>query len=254
MAAHNPRIGMSACFFHPDPQRNVFKGRTLLYVEQSMAAYLMKEGVLPCMVPPPAGRFAVDDLVAQLDGLLLQGGSDVSPKSYGEEPLRPEWAGDYVRDQYEIALIEACVAQDKPVLGICRGPQIMNVAAGGTLFQDISTQNPDALVHRDWEIYDANAHEVEIEPGSGLAQLYPGVARGTINSVHHQGIKDLGAGYRVEARSPADGIIEAIRSEDPGRYLFGVQWHPEFQDGADDRLLDPRPILREFLDAVAART
>ena len=138
------------------------------------------------------------------------------PGSYGEEPLRPEWSGDRMRDEYEIALLRAFVDAGKPVLGICRGLQVINVAFGGTLYQDIATQLPDAIVHRNAQLYDQNFHAIEFVPGTRLAELYPHPVQAPtgadpVNSVHHQGIKDLAPYFVVEARCPNDGVIEAIR-------------------------------------------
>lgn len=259
MGADRPlKIGLSACFFHADPKRAIFKGKTLIYLEQSMAHWLLRAGVYAYMIPSvpegvAAGRTpSLGELAGEMDALVLQGGSDVSPKSYGEEPLRPEWAGDYVRDCYEIALLREFMSQGKPVLGICRGAQLLNVAFGGTLWQDITTQVPGALVHRDWEIYDRNFHSIRIEEGTGLGRLYPGLRTARVNSIHHQGLKDLGKGLVVEARSEKDAIIEAMRLARPGApYVLGVQWHPEFQDPALTRsegLMDSTPFLDEFLN------
>ena len=251
------RIGISACFFPADPQRAVFKGKTLLYVVQPMSDWLQSEGVLTYLIPtlPPNGAIKIQDVVKDLDGLVLEGGSDVSPKSYGEIPLKPEWSGDLARDEYEMALIREFRAQKKPVLGICRGLQILNVALGGTLYQDIQTQVqvPGALNHRNWDIYDQNFHDIEFEPGSYLAGIYDGVKKATVNSVHHQAIKDLAPGLKIDARSSADGIIEAIHM--PGEdYLVAVQWHPEFQSSADSRLLlATPPLLKDFLAKVKGR-
>jgi putative glutamine amidotransferase len=185
-------------------------------------------------------------LVGELDGLVLQGGADVAPETYGETAQRPEWSGDAIRDRYEISLVHEFEAQRKPVLGLCRGLQLLNVAYGGTLHQDIGTQVPGALVHRDWDIYDLNFHDIEILAGSGLARLYPGQKVAKVNSVHHQAIKDLGQGLQVEASSIRDGIIEAMRLSGD-QYVVGVQWHPEFQDPQDATLLKTRPLLDEFI-------
>jgi putative glutamine amidotransferase len=245
------RIGISACYFHADPKRPVFKGKTLLYLEESLAHWTMSQGALAYLIPstPVGGKVTARDLVAELDGLVLQGGSDVSPKSYGETALRPEWNGDYVRDRYEIELVKRFTEAGKPVLGVCRGAQLLNVAYGGTLYQDIETQVEGAINHRNWDIYDQNFHTIRIEEGSGLARLYPGSRTAKINTVHHQGLKDLGKGFVVEARAEKDGVIEAIRLKGQGSgYVFAVQWHPEFHDVADQTLLDGAPILREFLD------
>jgi putative glutamine amidotransferase len=247
------KIGISACFFHPDPKRAIFKGMTLQYIEQNMAHWVMQRDALALMIPSPDGAtrraasaVTAGDYAHELDGLLLMGGSDVCPETYGEHALRPEWNGDRVRDDYEIALLRAFVAAGKPVLGVCRGAQIINVAHGGTLYQDIVTQRPDALEHRNWDIYAANAHTTAIVPGSGLAALYPERTLAKTNSVHHQAAKDLGRDLVVEAWSEPDRIVEALRWTGPS-YVFGVQWHPEFHDPADASLLDDTPILDDFL-------
>lgn len=246
-------IGISSCFFHADPKRPIFKGKTLLYLEQSMVHWIMREGVVAYLIPSlePGAPIGLKELIEPLDGLVLQGGSDISPKSYGEEPLKPEWSGDYIRDQYESALIHEFMAQKKPVLGICRGAQIINVALGGSMLQDIATQRPDALNHRNWDIYDQNFHDIIIEPGSKLEKLYkdsktPYQGLKT-NTIHHQGLNKLGRGLVAEACSPKDGIIEAIRFSGP-EYVVGIEWHPEFQDPADATLLSSKPFLTEFLN------
>jgi putative glutamine amidotransferase len=246
------RIGLSSCFFHSDPKRPIFKGKTLLYLEQSLSHWVMREGALAFMIPAPPkeGGLRLRDWAEDLDGLVLQGGSDVSPESYGEKAIKPEWQGDFVRDQYEIELFREFHRLAKPVLGVCRGAQLLNVAHGGTLIQDIGTQVPGARVHRDWEIYDQNFHNIVIERESELGQLYPDQRLGKVNSIHHQAIKDLGQGLSVEARSETDGIIEAIRGTE-GAWVYAVQWHPEFQDPADSSLLDCRPILQRFLKEAA---
>jgi putative glutamine amidotransferase len=235
------KIGISACFLHADPARPIFTGKTLQYVEQSIVHWVQSTGSLAVMIPAPTGATQRGDVelahYAQwLDGLVLEGGADMWPGSYGEEPLRPEWNGDRVRDEYEIALARQFVAAGKPVLGVCRGLQVLNVAFGGTLYQDIATQKPDALRHRDAALYDRNFHTVELVPGTRLAALYPGTSTAIVNSVHHQGIKDLAPFMIVEARCPNDGLIEAIRYDnDRGAvksFVAAVQWHPEFHDRA----------------------
>jgi putative glutamine amidotransferase len=251
------RIGISASFFHPDPERPVFKGMTLQYIEQNIAHWLMQREALALMIPSPDGRtrragsrVTLDAYAEALDGLVLMGGSDVCPETYGEAPLRPEWQGDRIRDEYEIGLLNAFVARGKPVLGVCRGAQIVNVAMGGTLWQDLETQVPYALRHRSQAIYDANCHATAIVPRTGLARLYPGVSLVKTNSVHHQAVKALGRNLVVEAWSQPDRIVEAVRWTGPS-YLFAVQWHPEFHPPGDRSFLDDTPILDEFLGAAA---
>ncbi len=248
------KIGISACFFHPDPARLAAPPKTLLWIEQSTAHWVMSQGALPVMIPsldgePFRGEVRVSDYAQWLDGLLMHGGADVWPGSYGEEPLRPEWNGDRIRDQYEIGLVQAFSAAGKPVFGICRGLQLINVAHGGTLYQDIGTQKPGALVHRDAAIYDLNFHEVDILPRTRMAQLLP-AGRHRINSVHHQGVKDVAPGFAVEAVSPEDGVVEAIRRTD-GPWVAAVQWHPEFHR-PELGVVDDTPLLRDFLEAARA--
>ena len=247
------KIGISACFFHPDPQRAVFKGKTLQYVEQEMAHWVMQKDAMALMIPSPEGdsrrpgsRVSVGDYARELDGLVLMGGSDVSPESYGEKALKPEWNGDRIRDEYETALLRAFIAAGKPVLGVCRGAQVINVAQGGTLYQDIASQFPGALNHRNWDIYDQNTHATAIVPGSGLARLYPGLTLTKTNSVHHQAARELGRDLVVEAWSEPDRMVEAIRWNGPS-YVFAVQWHPEFHDRRDASFIDDTPILDDFL-------
>ncbi|TMH62064.1 MAG: gamma-glutamyl-gamma-aminobutyrate hydrolase family protein [Betaproteobacteria bacterium] len=247
------KIGISACFFHPDPQRAVFKGKTLQYVEQEMAHWVMQKDAMALMIPSPEGdsrrpgsRVSVGDYARELDGLVLMGGSDVSPESYGEKPLKPEWTGDRIRDDYEITLLRAFIAAGKSVLGVCRGAQVINVAQGGTLYQDLASQFPGALNHRNWDIYDRNSHATSIVPGSGLARLYPGLTLTKTNSVHHQAARELGRDLVVEAWSEPDRVVEAIRWNGPS-YVFAVQWHPEFHDRSDSSFINDTPILDDFL-------
>jgi gamma-glutamyl-gamma-aminobutyrate hydrolase PuuD len=252
------KIGMSARLYHPPPGAKGIAGRTQQYLEQSAAHWIMSRNVLVLMVPTVdkdgllhRSEIRISDYARSLDGLVLQGGSDVSPLTYGEEPLDRRWAGDRLRDVYEIELVHEFIEAGKPVLGICRGLQIINVAFGGTLYQDIETQVPGAMQHIT-DAYERHQHDVSIVPGSGLARLYPGVERGRINSIHHQSIKQLGRGLAVEARADPDGVIEAIRHTDK-RYVFSTQWHPEFHAPGDESVLPSAPLLDEFLQAARGR-
>ncbi|MFB6372492.1 MAG: gamma-glutamyl-gamma-aminobutyrate hydrolase family protein [Bradymonadaceae bacterium] len=252
-----PRIGISANILHMDPDRSLYDGRPLLYLEQSMGTWLMRAGARPYLIPfAPEGadvETTLDEMMAGMDGLVLHGGADVAPESYGSEPIEEAWSGDAVRDAYETELVEAALDRDRPVLGVCRGLQLINVALGGTLYQDIATQVDGAISHRDRDRYDDHTHAVAFEPGARLRSIYGGAEGGEAISVHHQAIRELGDELVVEARSPEDEIVEAVRLERPNRYVFGVQWHPEFQETDDDDLLGAMPVLEDFLAAVEAR-
>lgn len=248
------KIGVSARLFHPQPDAKGIQSKTLQYLEQSVAHWVMSREVLVFMVPTVdkdglihRSEVRLADYARALDGLVLQGGADVSPSTYGEGALKPEWGGDRLRDVYEIELVHEFVEAGKPVLGICRGAQLINVAFGGTLYQDIRTQLPESMVHVT-DGYEKHRHEIRFEPGSGLARLYRGVQRASVTSIHHQSIKGLGRGLRVEAWSEPDGVVEAIRGNGKG-YVFAVQWHPEFHHPSDRSTLDSAPILEQFLEA-----
>lgn len=257
-------IGVSARIYYPGTPGIKVSGvwtKTLHYLEQSVAHWVMSGGAMAVMVPAVDAESVVrrsdirlDDYAAALDGLVLQGGNDVAPESYGETPQHVDWHGDRIRDRYELELIEAFVKAGKPVFGVCRGFQLINVMYGGTLLQDIATQRPASKSHRDVSIYERHVHPVDLVPGTRLAALYPGVSQVVTNSIHHQGIKDLAPGFIVEARCPEDGMIEAIRKPGSG-YVAAVQWHPEFHDAQALGTFDDAPMLRDFLaEAQLARS
>ena len=252
------RIGLSARIYHPQAGATGLQSKSLQYLEQSVAHWIMSREVMVFMIPSVSGdgivhrsSIRLSDYPEYLDGLVLQGGADVSPQSYGQEALRPDWEGDRVRDAYEMELLHEFTEAGKAVLGICRGAQLINVAHGGTLYQDIATQVESAKehVHSD---YDAHKHAIEWAKSSDLAKLYPDIPGGSVVSIHHQSIKALGRGLKVEASSPEDGIIEAIRLEGKN-YVLGLQWHPEFHPPGNSDLLDCTPILDEFLSAARGR-
>lgn len=252
------RIGLSARIFHPQAGARGLQSKPLQYLEQSVAHWVMSREVMVLMVPAVSGdgivhrsSIRLSDYPQYLDGLVLQGGADISPHCYGEEPLRPEWAGDRQRDAYEMELLHEFMEAGKPVLGICRGAQLINVALGGTLYQDIATQCADAEAHVNDETYDRHTHGIVWDDASGLARLYPESRQSRVVSIHHQAIRTLGRGLRVEACAD-DGIVEAVRLE--GRqYVLGLQWHPEFHPPGAPDLLDCTPLLDEFLGAARGR-
>jgi len=247
------RIGLSARIFHPEQGASGIRAKTLQVLERSIAEWVMARGVMVLMVPSVLqdsalmrSHIRLRDYAEYLDGLVLQGGADVSPGAYGEEPLRPEWAGDPVRDAYELELLHEFMEAGKPVLGICRGMQLINVALGGSLYQDLPSQLPGEVTH-EGGAFDRNIHEVRFTEGGQLSRWSGGIAGGKVVSIHHQGIRRFGRDLVPEAVAE-DEVVEAIRWK--GRsFVFGVQWHPEFHQQPGVELLDCMPLLEAFLSA-----
>ncbi|GGB87853.1 gamma-glutamyl-gamma-aminobutyrate hydrolase family protein [Pseudoduganella buxea] len=246
------RIGISARIFHPEAGATGLRSKNLQYLEESIAQWVMSRDVLVFMIPTVntdgllhPSNIRLRDYARHLDGLVLQGGADVSPQSYAETPTRPEWSGDRARDMYELELLHEFVEAGKPVLGICRGCQLINVAFGGTLYQDIATDVPTAMphVHDD---YDRHRHEIVFPADSSLAKLFGQRLGGVVNSIHHQAVKTLGRDMQVEAMSVPDGVVEAIRYR-KAPFVMGLQWHPEFHRAGGEELLDCTGILDNFL-------
>ncbi len=218
-------------------------------INQKMADYaprpllnaLGKAGVLPIII-------AYDDFadpaefVDTFDGLVLTGGPNPTPRFYGEEPLWCIGPTYEKRDIFEIGLIKACIKAEKPILGICRGHQILNVALGGKLWQDMSVQNPKATIqHMQKAPGDIATHYIEIEKDSRLHDI---LGDGLyVNSRHREAVKKLAEGLRVVARSK-DGVVEAVESV-KNDLLCGVQWHPE---NMDEKTM--APLFKAFADRV----
>jgi putative glutamine amidotransferase len=163
------------------------------------------------------------------DGLLLTGGVDIDPVEYGERERHPTVELDPARDRYELSLARAALDRDMPVLAICRGAQVLNVAAGGTLIQDLPSDFPSPIPHTITTPKDAIAHQIDVAAGTRLAGLL-GVdpttdLRVPVNSRHHQSVKQPAPGFVVSASAP-DGVVEAIEKPDAS-FCVGVQWHPE---------------------------
>ena len=250
-------IGISPRLLRNLPPELGFRGKTLQYLEQSVAHWVMGLGAMVVMIPTVEREstirradIAISDYVEALDGLILQGGADIDPTVYGEPRTEALGVTDPVRDRFELELLRAFAAADKPILGICRGHQLINVAFGGTLYQDLIVAGATSEPHVT-PAYDEHVHALSFERDGWLGSLYPNIESPRVNSIHHQAIKQLGTGLRVEARGH-DGVIEAVRKSDAG-FILGVQWHPEFHDARFPELLLPDPMLQAFLDAAAAR-
>jgi putative glutamine amidotransferase len=192
-------------------------------VNAAYTAALAAAGLVPIVVPPLSAGVAsaVLDGVA---GLLVTGGEDVAPSRYGETP-HPTVQAHEERDEMEIALVTEARRRGLPTLAICRGIQVVNVALGGTLVQDIPSQYANALDHDPKASRGARVHEVCVEPRSRLA-LALGTDRLMTNSFHHQALSRVSDQLRVTARAP-DGIIEGAEAVEPDWWMLAVQWHPE---------------------------
>lgn len=190
---------------------------------------------------------ALPGALADCDGVMLTGGVDVDPSAYGDAERHPTVETDPARDDYELELARLALAGDLPVLAICRGAQVLNVAAGGTLVQDIPTASPDALAHQQTHAKNALVHDVTVTPGTCLSVLLDRRLQGgramAVNSRHHQSVKQPAPGFVVSATAP-DGVVEAIEKPS-ARFCVGVQWHPEnfWQSG------EFQPLFEGFVSA-----
>jgi putative glutamine amidotransferase len=204
--------------------------------EKYLTAVLEAADAVPLIIPALASEFRLEELLERLDGLLLTGSaSNVEPHRYGGEPSEPGTWHDRERDDVTLPLIPRAIDAGVPLLGICRGFQEMNVAMGGSLWQKLQDV-PGHLDHRDnpeleIEQQYAPAHDVVLEPGGVLRRL-AGTDRVKVNSLHTQGVRQLGNDLAVEARAP-DGVIEAFRVRSARNFALAVQWHPEWRVGGN---------------------
>lgn len=204
---------------------------------------LREAGAVPFMPALTTDRQEIDRIFGMCDGLVMTGGHDVNPECYGESDRYGNLHCCDARDEMELALLERAVASDKPVLGICRGLQIMNVFCGGTLYQDLPSEHPSDVDHHQHPPYDRPAHHVRLCEHTPLFDdLQVNVL--AVNSYHHQAIHDLAQGLVAMAISE-DGLVEAIDRPE-SRYFRAVQWHPEFLHEADE---PSRCIFRSFVNA-----
>ncbi|MCU0495329.1 MAG: gamma-glutamyl-gamma-aminobutyrate hydrolase family protein [Chloroflexaceae bacterium] len=240
-----PVIGISCGSFHDKAWCPPIFGHRQTYVNAVVDA-----GGVPLLIPSLEDERVLRVLYDRLDGLLLAGGGDIQPSYYGEQPHERLGNIDPLRDQTEMPLARWAVAEGKPLLGICRGVQVMNVALGGSLYQDIPTQVKTTLEHdesytrEDWTYM---AHAIRIEEDSKLASFL-GTELMSTNSLHHQAVKAIAPGLRPVAWAP-DGIIEGLEGTTE-HFLVGVQCHPEaLQKHADPRW---QALFRAFVKECVA--
>jgi gamma-glutamyl-gamma-aminobutyrate hydrolase PuuD len=209
-----PLIGISCS--HPED----FSSVRMSYTES-----VIKSGGMPVLIPVMQDEKVLDAIVSLLDGLILTGGEDIHPNYYNEDPIEQLGNVNAVRDRYDLALIRLAALRNLPTLGICRGEQLINVAFGGTLYQDLPTQYKDTSIeHQQKEPSSVSTHTVHVFPNSMVADV-TGCLNLQTNSHHHQAIKEVAPGFRITALSD-DGVIEAIESCN-NLPVWGVQFHPE---------------------------
>ena len=217
------------------------------FLRKNYTDAIITAGGLPLIIPVLEDIEVLRALYDRMDGILISGGGDIDPRFYNEQPQAGLGPTDPMRDEIELPLARWAIEEGKPLLGICRGSQVINVAMGGTLFQDIPSQIHTQLVHdssftrQDWTYM---AHELRLEPDSKLANLFGSNCIMT-NSLHHQSLKDLAPGLRAVGWAP-DGVVEAIEGAGEG-FLVGVQCHPEALQGAADTRW--QALFRDFVES-----
>lgn len=235
-----------ACMtFHQDEERVSLSVSPKVVLTEAYVTAVIQAGGIPVLIPVGLPVADLEAVLAMADGVLLPGGGDVHPRFY-QEPWSDQILGlDVARDELEVATVQTAVAQGLPLLGICRGHQVMNVALGGTLWADLPSQMPGSLPHDFDDVQPRNyeAHGVSLVADSLLAQVL-GETETAVNSLHHQGIKTLAPGLRAVAFAP-DGLVEAVELPDHP-FTLGVQWHPEWL--APDRP-DMAKLFKQFVQA-----
>lgn len=211
-----------------------------------LPAYLdgiIQAGGIPVIFPFTEETDDVKILVDTVDGVIMTGGQDVNPDRYGQELLGEMVVPCEKRDGLEFKVMQEILKSRKPILGICRGLQVINVALGGSLYQDLPTQHPSDINHRQPAPYDIPSHEVEVLPDTPLRHCL-GDERINVNSCHHQAIKELAEPLEAMAIS-TDGLVEGVYRPDYP-FLWAVQWHPEFMQKKDE---NSQRIFKSFIQA-----
>lgn len=217
-------------------QRDTYVGGRA-YVEAIEAA-----GGIPLLLPCTDDDDVASLLFTRVHGLLLPGGRDVDPVHFGEEPMHDYTLIDPERDNIELLLARLALRQDVPILGICRGIQMLNIAAGGDIYQDLATQKKGALIHDQKAPRWYPTHAIEVQPETTLSKIL-GKTHLRVNSYHHQAVRNVANGFRVSAVS-SDGVIEGIEHSSL-RYAIGVQWHPE-------QMWRKYPLFKQLFAALVA--
>ncbi len=224
------------------------RGRAMRHaVDRDYVRAVLAAGGLPVLLTPALDGDAIEALLPTLDGVLFSGGGDVDPRFFGEQPHPKLGRVEPERDRFEVDLARAAWQVELPTLGICRGVQLLNVAAGGKLIQDIPSQIERALHHDSVEPVEDSVHEVALESGSSLRAL-ANRRRVAVNSYHHQAVSDVAPRFRIAAVA-ADSVVEAIEAVE-GPYCVGVQWHPERPTPGTSAPLS-KALVESFVEAAA---
>jgi putative glutamine amidotransferase len=230
-----PVIGITSWF---DPEEEKY------WSKRYYARAIWKTGGIPFFLPHIKEMTNdLEELIGSMDGLLLSGGTDLDPNSFGQEPKFDLNEIDPIRDRLELGLARLALEDEFPVLAICRGIQVLNVAAGGNLYQDLDNQRENAINHHQDAPRWHPTHEVRIDRGSTLYEVV-GKEKIRVNSLHHQNVRQVGRGFEVTARS-SDGLIEAVEHREAG-FQLGVQWHPEAMVDNDENSFR---IFSRFIEA-----
>ncbi len=220
----SPVVGISANISLADDEKRSFsKGTELHYLQEHYIRFVEAGDGIPLLLPPLEDLDMIPALIQRLGGLIVSGGVDVDPSLYGEANTHSKGC-DLRRDRFETALIREARRQDRAILCICRGIQVLNIALGGNLYQDIPTQIKGALRHHRWEDGKETLHQTRLTRKSVLTELF-GQEEINTNSSHHQSVREVGEGLVVLAEA-ADGVVEAVECPED-RCTIGVQWHPE---------------------------
>ena len=214
------------------------------YVNSAYLHAVQQAGGVPVLLPPQLSKSSLERLVRGLDAVLLTGGGDMDPASFGEAPHPTLYDVAPSRDALETAVTHIALEKRTPLLAICRGIQVLNVALGGSLYQDVATDPGTQVQHSQKETRDQTTHKVAVTPGSRLAGVL-GTDNVEVNSFHHQVIKALGRGLTAVAWAP-DQLIEGVELADDSRFVLGVQWHPEHLVGSSE------PARRLFAALIGA--
>jgi len=240
-------IGITADFDSSGKTRSRAKPEPTIFLPERYCRALERAGGIPVILSPGGSRSVANRLLDRLDGLVISGGNfDIHPSLYGEKPIKELGEIKEERTEFELNLTRLALKRDLPLLGICGGAQALNVALGGTLYQDIATQLTAAIEHQQSQKRHIGGHRIHIRSGTRLAKILrrPFLE---VNTTHHQAVKRLGTGLIISATAK-DGLIEGIESSRHS-FVMGVQWHPE---ALAAKCLHQRILLSVFVDACRA--